>query len=79
MNICDTLENSAINCSVWNLKTLLRWTIPVLCGAIQNKAIYQNHNGLKITWLKLLQETLIIFMSEVLIYYIDSIVHQLKK
>ena len=53
--------------------------MPVLWGAIQNNAISQNFNGLKITRLKLLQETLIIYISKVFIYYMDSIVHQLKK
>ena len=53
--------------------------MPVLCGVTQNKATFQNYNGLKTTLLELLRETLIMSISEVLIYYMSSTGHQSKR
>ena len=53
--------------------------MPALCGVTQNNATFQNYNGLKITLLELLRETLIMSISEVLIYYMSSTWHQSKR
>ena len=65
----------------WFMKerSSLHLIMPVLCDATQNKATSQNYNGLKTTLLELLLETLIMSISEVLIYYMSSTGHQLKR
>ena len=60
-------------------RSSLHLIMHVLCGATQNKATSQNYNGLKTTLLELLLETLIMSISEVLIYYMSSTGHQLKR
>ena len=60
-------------------RTIQPTLMPVLCGVTQNKATFQNYNGLKTTLLELLRETLIMSISEVLIYYMSSTGHQSKR
>ena len=76
---CDKLcSNVAGKISVLR-RISLHLIMPALCGATQNKATSQNYNGLKTTLLELLLETLIMSISEVLIYYMSSTGHQLKR
>ena len=49
--------------------------MPVLCGVTQKNAPSQNYNVLKTTPLEFLMAILNILISEVLIYYMNSIGH----